>query len=138
MPSFLLVPLTSLKPTGRVVYWGLLLNTVLRHCEGRSFFPARVLFTSIRTGTRTVMSKIPQPYLEQLGLDERLRLVREERKALAAERAAKDAEERSRILPREWITLQDVPSTGQRLRVMSWNVGLDLVTAHSLCNTSIS
>ncbi|KAI0936526.1 hypothetical protein AcV5_004639 [Taiwanofungus camphoratus] len=136
MPSFLLVPLTSLKPTGRVVYWGLLLNTVLRHCEGRSFFPARVLFTSIRTGTRTVMSKIPQPYLEQLGLDERLRLVREERKALAAERAAKDAEERSRILPREWITLQDVPSTGQRLRVMSWNLLAQSLVRRELFPTS--
>ena len=45
-------------------------------------------------------------------------LKKEERKAALA----REAEERGRILPREWVTVQEAPSVGQPLRIMTWNV----------------
>ncbi|OSX67455.1 hypothetical protein POSPLADRAFT_1042669 [Postia placenta MAD-698-R-SB12] len=65
------------------------------------------------------MSQEFTPTAEQLAMAEERRRKKEQRELAAA----KEAEEKSRILPREWLTVQDVPSieTGRTVRVMSWN-----------------
>lgn len=67
------------------------------------------------------MTKFKHPELSpdaiaELAVERQLK--KEERKAALA----KEAEERGRIQPREWVSVQEAPGAGQPLRVMTWNV----------------
>ncbi|TFY58059.1 hypothetical protein EVJ58_g6651 [Rhodofomes roseus] len=55
---------------------------------------------------------------QTLALAEQRRLKKEQRQAALE----KEAEERSRILPREWAVVQDAPGIGWHTRVMTWNL----------------
>ena len=71
------------------------------------------------------MAKRYQPTPEDLAKAEQRRLKREQAKANAAQASTSVEDERARILPREWVDLssQIVSTGGQRVRVMTWNVG---------------
>lgn len=80
----------------------------------------------------------PEQLAQRLALQEQRRLKKEQKKLEKV--AAED--EQSRILPREWLDLQESPSTkhaeGLTLKVMSWNVCLLSVyniARHSLRRT---
>lgn len=80
------------------------------------------------------MSQEFTPTAGQLALAEERRRKKEQRELTAA----KEAEEKGRILPREWLTVQDVPSTeaGQAVRVMSWNLLAQCLVRRELFPTS--
>ncbi|GBE78233.1 hypothetical protein SCP_0111160 [Sparassis crispa] len=78
------------------------------------------------------MSQGFHPTPEQLALAERRRLKREQRKATEA----KEKEEQSRILSREWVTLQDSTRCQHTVRVMSWNLLAQCLVRRELFPTS--
>ncbi|KAH9937084.1 uncharacterized protein B0H18DRAFT_1081366 [Fomitopsis serialis] len=63
---------------------------------------------------------------------EQRRLRKEQRK----EALAREIEERSRILPRGWVTVQEAPTAGQQLRVMTWNLLAQSLVRRELFPTS--
>ncbi|KZT72761.1 Endonuclease/exonuclease/phosphatase [Daedalea quercina L-15889] len=65
-------------------------------------------------------------------LVEQRRLKKEQRKAALA----REEEEKSRILPRRWIAVQEAPGTGQQLRVMTWNLLAQSLVRRELFPTS--
>lgn len=60
------------------------------------------------------------PTPEQLALVE----VRRLKKLAKMEKAKQEEEERSRILPREWLSIQPPAPDGVSVKIMSWNVSL--------------
>lgn len=81
------------------------------------------------------MSQEFTPTAQQLALAEERRRKKEQRELAAA----KEVEEKSRILPREWLTVQDVPSTetGRTVRVMSWNVRIRACLPRNVCTLTV-
>ncbi|KZT05970.1 Endonuclease/exonuclease/phosphatase [Laetiporus sulphureus 93-53] len=73
---------------------------------------------------------------EQIALAEQRRINREKREQITA----KEEAQKGRILPREWITVQDPPNTEngdwQRVRIMTWNLLAQCLVRRELFPTS--
>lgn len=82
-------------------------------------------------------SKGFQPTPEQIALAQERKLKREQKRKEAEEQAAREEELKGQILPRDWVSCSSsqvavTPATPNvnRLRVMTWNVGLFWLFRH--------
>lgn len=95
-----------------------------RTCRTRLLSGLRTAFRSSLSAIGSRAPAMPKPRHPELSPDAiaELAVDRQLKKEQRQAALAREEEERGRILPREWVTVQGAPSTGRQLRIMTWNV----------------
>ena len=95
-----------------------------RTCRTRLLPGPRTAFRSSLSAIGSRAPAMPKPRHPELSPDAiaELAVDRQLKKEQRQAALAREEEERGRILPREWVTVQEAPSTGKQFRIMTWNV----------------